>query len=105
MFMVVIGTFEWETFNVIKKIPKSDALVILVVTIVTVLTDLATAVFIGIIISALVFAWESAKKISIETKKRDDGAREYLLKVQFSLVQQHILKDYLIQQFLKMKFI
>lgn len=79
MFMVVIGTFEWETFNVIKNIPKSDALVIFVVTIVTVLTDLAVAVFIGIIISALVFAWESAKNIGVKTFIREDGAREYIL--------------------------
>ncbi len=77
MFMVVIGTFEWETFNVLKKIPKSDAFVILVVTIVTVLTDLALAVFVGIIISALVFAWETAKKIGVKTFVREDGAREY----------------------------
>ncbi|MBN2616700.1 MAG: SulP family inorganic anion transporter [Spirochaetales bacterium] len=77
MFMVVIGTFEWETFNVIKKIPKSDSLVIFTVTIVTILTDLAVAVFVGIIISALVFAWESAKKISAKRFIRKDGAAVY----------------------------
>ena len=77
MFMVVIGTFEWETFTVIKNIPKTDALVILVVTVVTVLTDLAVAVFVGIIISALVFAWESAKKTVAKSFIREDGAREY----------------------------
>ncbi|MGL1891761.1 MAG: SulP family inorganic anion transporter [Spirochaetaceae bacterium] len=77
MFMVVIGTFEWETFNVLNKIPKTDALVILVVTIVTVLTDLAVAVFVGIIISALVFAWESAKNLVVKSYIREDGAREY----------------------------
>lgn len=77
MFMVVIGTFEWETFNIIRKIPKSDALVIFVVTIVTVFTDLAVAVIIGVIISALVFAWESAKKISVKRFVREDGATEY----------------------------
>ena len=79
MFMVVIGTFEWETFNVIKKIPKQDAFVILAVTIITVLTDLATAVFIGIIISALVFAWESAKRIYI-TEETDNNIKKYSLK-------------------------
>ena len=77
MFMVVIGTFEWETFNIIKKIPKTDTLVIFVVTIVTVFTDLAMAVIIGVIISAIVFAWESAKKISAENFIRKDGAQEY----------------------------
>ncbi len=77
MFMVVIGTFEWETFNIIRKIPKTDALVIFVVTVVTVFTDLAMAVIIGVIISAVVFAWESAKKISVEKFTRKDGAQEY----------------------------
>ncbi len=77
MFMVVIGTFEWETFNVLKKIPRSDAFVILVVTVVTVFTDLALAVFAGVIISALVFAWESAKKVSASVLVRADGAKEY----------------------------
>lgn len=77
MFMVVIGTFEWETFNVINKIPKSDALVIVTVTVVTVLTDLALAVLIGIILSAIVFAWESAKKISVEMVERSKGCKEY----------------------------
>lgn len=77
MFMVVIGTFEWETFNIIRKIPKSDAFVILVVTAVTVFTDLAMAVVIGVLISAVVFAWESAKKISVEKIIREDGCLEY----------------------------
>lgn len=77
MFMVVIGTFEWETFNIISKIPKSDAFVIFVVTIVTVFTDLAMAVVIGVLISAVVFAWESAKKISVEKIIREDGSLEY----------------------------
>jgi SulP family sulfate permease len=77
MFMVVIGTFEWETFNVINKIPKSDAIVIITVTVVTVLTDLAVAVLIGILVSAVVFAWESAKKISVESFMRGDCCKEY----------------------------
>ncbi len=77
MFMVVLGTFKWETFNVLKKIPKSDALVIIAVSIITVFTDLAVAVFVGIIISALVFAWESAKKIGVRSYNREDGALEY----------------------------
>lgn len=79
MFIVVIGTFEWSTFKIIKKIPLSDVLVIIAVTIVTPLRDLSTAVFVGIIMSALVFAWESAKKVSIQTFIRKDGAREYNL--------------------------
>lgn len=63
MFMVVIGTFEWSSVRIIGKIPKSDAFVIILVSSVTVFVDLAIAVFVGIIVSALVFAWEHGKKI------------------------------------------
>jgi sulfate permease, SulP family len=63
MFMVVIATFEWTSFRVIWKIPKSDAFVIIVVSVVTVLFDLAIAVLVGIVISAIVYAWENGKKI------------------------------------------
>ncbi|MDC1107266.1 SulP family inorganic anion transporter, partial [Prolixibacteraceae bacterium] len=63
MFMVVIGTFEWATFKVIHKIPMTDALVIVLVTSLTVIFDLAIAVGAGVVVSALVFAWESAKRI------------------------------------------
>ena len=63
MFMVVIGTFAWSTFKVINKIPVADAIVIAAVTILTIIFDLAIAVLSGVIISALVFAWESARRI------------------------------------------
>lgn len=63
MFMVVIGTFAWSTFKVLNKIPVADAIVIATVTIITVFFDLAVAVLVGVIISALVFAWESARNI------------------------------------------
>ena len=56
MFIVVIGTFEWSSFRVIRKVPRSDALVLLLVSAVTVATDLAIAVVVGVIVSALVFA-------------------------------------------------
>lgn len=79
MFMVVIKTFEWSTFKILGKIPKTDAFLIVVVTLVTVLTDLAIAVVTGIVIAALVFAWESAKNIYAEKKINDDGAKEYKL--------------------------
>lgn len=68
MFMVVIATFEWSSIRLYNKIPKSDFLVIVLVSVVTIFTDLATAVFIGVIISALVFAWKHAKQISADTK-------------------------------------
>jgi SulP family sulfate permease len=77
MFMVVIGTFEWATFRTLRRVPRSDALVIVLVTVVTLLSDLAVAVILGVIVSALVFAWESAKKIEVEVKDHADGSREY----------------------------
>jgi len=65
MFMVVIWTFAWPTLKMLNKIPKSDAFVLLSVTIITVITwDLAIAVIIWVIISALVFAWQKSKDIS-----------------------------------------
>ncbi|MBL1353135.1 MAG: SulP family inorganic anion transporter [Zetaproteobacteria bacterium] len=63
MFMVVIGTFEWGSFNLINKIPREDLFVGILVTTVTVFTDLATAVIIGVIATALMFAWKQAKHI------------------------------------------
>ncbi len=74
MFMVVYGTFEWSSFRIIPKIPRSDAFVLILVSVVTVLTDLAIAVIVGVIVSALVFAWESAKRIRLETTD-EDGSR------------------------------
>ncbi|MCO7034692.1 SulP family inorganic anion transporter, partial [Vibrio paracholerae] len=61
MFMVVIGTFEWATFKLARRVPKQDFFVIVLVTVVTVFTDLAIAVAVGVIASALMFAWEHAK--------------------------------------------
>jgi len=63
MFMVVIGTFEWGSFNLLNKIPREDSFVGILVATVTVFTDLATAVIIGVIATALLFAWKQAKHI------------------------------------------
>jgi SulP family sulfate permease len=79
MVMVVIETFEWATFKFIRKIPKHDALVIVVVTLVTVFTNLAIAVITGVIIAALVFAWQTAKNIYATEKVTKDGVKEYML--------------------------
>jgi SulP family sulfate permease len=68
MFVVCEKTFEWGTFKVFGKIPKQDALVIVAVTVATVFTNLATAVILGILIAALVFAWEHAKQLSVHTR-------------------------------------
>ncbi|MEA2029150.1 MAG: SulP family inorganic anion transporter [Campylobacterota bacterium] len=78
MFMVSIGTFEFSSLKRIKYMPKSDAFVLVVVTIITVMADLAIAVISGIIISALVFAWEHAKIYS-RTSVDADGKKVYSL--------------------------
>ncbi len=77
MFMVVIGTFEWATFKLARRVPKQDFFVIVLVTVVTVLTDLAVAVAVGVIVSALMFAWEHAKHIYASSKVNEEGSKEY----------------------------
>ena len=77
MFMMVIETFAWSSFRILKKIPKSDAFVLIIVSSVTVIFDLAIAVFVGVIVSALVFAWESAKKIRARKRFKEDGTKIY----------------------------
>ncbi len=79
MFIVVIGTFEWSSFRIIKKIPRADAFVLILVSGVTVATDLAVAVIVGVIVSALVFAWNQAKNISVMTKMTEEGTKIYEL--------------------------
>jgi len=76
MFMVAIGTFEWSSFARITKMPKSDAFVLLTVTIITIVEDLAIAVIAGVIISALVFAWKHAR-VTARTHREDDGTKIY----------------------------
>ena len=77
MFMVVIGTFEWGSFNLMNKIPREDAFVAVLVTGVTVATDLAIAVIVGVIAMALVFAWKNAKHIYVIPKDLETGERVY----------------------------
>ncbi|MCW8928864.1 MAG: SulP family inorganic anion transporter [Gammaproteobacteria bacterium] len=80
MFMVVIGTFEWSSFRILGKIPKSDAFILISVSAITVITDnLAIAVFIGVIIAALVFAWNHAKHITVVITRDNDESKVYEL--------------------------
>jgi SulP family sulfate permease len=79
MFMVVIGTFEWATFETIGKVPKSDLLVIAIVTGVTVYADLAIAVLVGVLVSALVFAWKSAQHVRLIITEDTHEQRTYLM--------------------------
>ncbi len=77
MFMVVIGTFAWSSFRIIRKIPLSDAIVLIVVSAITVWKDLAVAVVAGVIISALVFAWKNATMIRARKRIQPDGTKTY----------------------------
>lgn len=77
MFMVVIGTFAWGTFRVINKVPKADIIVIVIVTLLTVIFDLAIAVLAGVIVSALVFAWENALRIRARKHMDEYGIKHY----------------------------
>ena len=77
MFMVVIGTFEWGSLRLFGKVPRQDIFVGLLVAVVTVVTDLAIAVLVGVIVSALVFAWEHARDVRIESELNERGSRVY----------------------------
>lgn len=74
MFMVVLGTFEWASFRLLGRIPLSDTLIGISVAVITVFSDLAIAVIVGIIISALVFAWQHAKHLYINSYTDDNGS-------------------------------
>jgi SulP family sulfate permease len=79
MFMVVIGTFAWNSLRILRKVPRTDAFVTILVTIVTVATDLATAVVVGVIVSALAYAWSNATRIHAITRdsRTAEGAKVY----------------------------
>ncbi|GBL06195.1 SulP family inorganic anion transporter [Glaciecola sp. KUL10] len=77
MFVVVIGTFEWASFRIIRGVNREDAFVLFLVTGITVIADLAIAVIVGVIVSALVFAWKHATHIIAKTHTDEDGWKVY----------------------------
>jgi SulP family sulfate permease len=80
MFMVVIGTFEWASIKMVKRMPVSDVLVmVLVAGYTVVMHDLATAVILGVVVSALVFAWQHATHIFTDIKYNEFGSKIYQL--------------------------
>jgi sulfate permease, SulP family len=80
MFMVVIGTFEWASLSMFKRMPRSDMFVMVLVAGYTVfMHDLASAVILGVIVSALVFAWQHATHIGTDIKFNDFGSKIYQL--------------------------
>ena len=78
MFMVVIGTFEWASLRILRRMPLTDVLVMLLVTLVTAVSqNLALAVLLGVVVSALAFAWENAKRIRARKYVDEAGVRHY----------------------------
>lgn len=78
MIMVAIGTFEWASLKIFRKVPATDVVVMLMVMVVTVLLhNLALAVLVGVVISALAFAWENAKRIRARKHVDENGAKHY----------------------------
>lgn len=78
MIMVSIGTFEWASLRTFNKMPKSDVLVMVLVTLVTIfLHNLALAVLVGVVISALVFSWDNAKRIRARKSVDEKGVKHY----------------------------
>ncbi len=79
MFMVVLGTFEWSSFRIMNKIPRSDVFVLILVSGVTVAFDLAIAVIVGVIVAALVFAWRASCQMNAKKFTDEDGSLVYEL--------------------------
>lgn len=77
MFMVVIGTFAWQSLTILRRIPLTDAMVMILVTVVTVMSDLAIAVIVGVIVSALAYAWNNATRIHARIEMTEAGAKVY----------------------------
>ena len=78
MFMVSIGTFEWASLRIFKKVPTTDVVVMILVSLITAFFhNLAVAVISGVIISALAFAWENAKKIRARKRVDENGVKYY----------------------------
>ena len=77
MFMVVIGTFAWNSLRILFRVPLIDAFVIVLVTVVTVYEDLAVAVVVGVIVSALAYAWNHARRIHARSYTTPEGAKVY----------------------------
>ena len=79
MFMVVIGTFAWQSILVIKRIPRTDVVVMIIVTTITVIYDLAIAVICGVIVSALAYAWNNAIRITGNVTIDENGNTIYYI--------------------------
>jgi SulP family sulfate permease len=104
MFVVVIGTFSWSSLRIIRKVPISDAFVMILVSAVTVATDLAIAVIVGVIVSALVFAWNTARSIYVEDSPASGPDRKvYVLHGQLFFASITSFRDFSTQQMIRWK--
>jgi SulP family sulfate permease len=81
MFVVAEKTFEWGSLKALRTIPKSDALLVVGVTVITVFTDLAIAVVLGVVFAALIFAWNHARQITANIRTDQNGWRVYDIEV------------------------
>jgi len=79
MFMVVIGTFAWSSLRILRKIPRTDAFVLILVSGVTVYADLAVAVVVGVIVSALGYAWKASTQIHVKSEMTGENQKTYRL--------------------------
>ncbi|WP_208559199.1 SulP family inorganic anion transporter [Marinilactibacillus kalidii] len=77
MFMVVVGTFKWESLRYRGKVPAQDILVVIIVSVITIFADLATAVISGVVVSALIFAWEKGKVIYANVEETNGEEKTY----------------------------
>ncbi len=93
MFVVVIATFEWSSLRILRRIPRADAFVIFLVSGVTVMTDLAVAVVVGVIVSSLVFAWQTASQLYVEVKSETESEKTYVLHGQLFFASIEGFKD------------
>lgn len=79
MFVVAEKTFEWSSLQALRKIPRNDAFIVVAVTVITVFTDLAITVVVGVIVAALVFAWQHARRMDVKTSIGPQGWKVYEL--------------------------
>lgn len=92
MMMVALGTFQWVTFRLINKMPKSDIMVGITVALITIfIHNLALAVLVGVLISALVFAWDHAKRLRIDSSINQEGHKIYQIHDHYFLVVAKLL--------------
>ncbi len=77
MFVIVEKTFEWSSFRLFGKVPRADVFIGILVAALTVLVNITIAVVAGVIIAALVFAWEHAKQINVQISMDKDGRKIY----------------------------